>query len=1005
GRLGFLKNVGLEYLTLERTAPTLSGGESQRIRLAGQIGCGLVGVLYILDEPSIGLHPRDNQRLLSTLASLRDLGNTVVVVEHDEETMRAADHIIDFGPGPGVRGGEVVATGSADAIADEPRSVTGAFLSGKRKIDVRPRRRMQDAGCAGQGNSSMSKPAKNGKPAPGVQHPAFLRVVGARHNNLKNIDIEIPLGAFVCVTGASGSGKSSLVNDILGEALCRDLMGGKGQPGDHDRIEGVEQLDKLIVIDQSPIGRTPRSNPGTYIKVFDDIRSLYTQLPESKRRGYKPGRFSFNVSGGRCEACEGNGSNRLEMDFLADVWVTCPVCQGHRFNRETLQVMYREKSIAQVLEMDVQQALEHFENIPPIRHKLGTLHSVGLDYIKIGQPSPTLSGGEAQRIKLARELVKKSTGRTLYLLDEPTTGLHFADIELLLKVLHDFVDAGNTVLVVEHNLDVVKTADWIIDIGPDGGEGGGRIVACGTPEEVARNRDSYTGQALAPLLGIESNGKTAPGSAGGSAKRQASRNGKAHEATHITVRGARQHNLRDLDVKIPRDQMTVFCGPSGSGKTSLAMDTIYAEGQRRYVESLSSYARQFVGQMQKPQVDHIDGLSPAIAIEQRNTGHTPRSTVGTVTEIYDYFRILFARLGQPHCPECDVPIGTQTSDQIVDKLLEEPAGTKLYVMAPVEVQVGEQYETLWESLRGGGYVRVRIDGKTHSLDKAPPIDRRRKHAVDVVVDRIVVRADARSRIAGSIENALALGKGVVHVAHPADDVPEQRWPVRVHSQHLACEKCGRSFDTLSPHSFSFNSALGWCPACEGLGTQVGANPAALVRDPTLTLAKGALLVWPDVSLEMSRAMLAALSAHTGLPIDVPYQDLSPRQKRMVLFGTGDEWISVYSTKNPRQSRGLPDNCEDATAPGSAGGSLRPLFRFQFKGLYPALEEASKLSPRLRAMLEQFVGEIDCSECGGSRLRDDAAAVQFRGRTLDQVGRTPLGELLAQIKKWRLAANE
>ncbi|MEX2317694.1 MAG: excinuclease ABC subunit UvrA [Pirellulales bacterium] len=993
GRLGFLTNVGLEYLTLERTAPTLSGGESQRIRLAGQIGCGLVGVLYILDEPSIGLHPRDNQRLLATLADLRDLGNTVVVVEHDEETMRAADHLIDFGPGPGVRGGEVVATGTAAAVAKQARSVTGAFLSGKRKIEI-PQQRRLTTGANDECRMTNDEKKKKGHSSFDIRHSSFLRITGARHNNLKNIDVDIPLGAFVCVTGVSGSGKSSLVTDIIAEALLRDLMGGKGQPGAHDRIEGVDQLDKLIVIDQSPIGRTPRSNPGTYIKLFDDIRSLYTQLPESKRRGYKPGRFSFNVSGGRCEACDGNGSNRLEMDFLADVWVTCPVCQGHRFNRETLQVMYRGKNIAQVLEMDVQEALSHFENIPQIHHKLSTLHAVGLDYIKIGQPSPTLSGGEAQRIKLARELVKKSTGRTLYLLDEPTTGLHFADIELLLKVLQNFVDAGNTVLVVEHNLDVVKTADWVIDIGPEGGDAGGRVLACGTPEQIAADPDSYTGRALAPVLRSGDNGRAQIKS------KRAKPRAAVAEATHITVRGARQHNLRDVDVKIPRDQMTVFCGPSGSGKTSLAMDTIYAEGQRRYVESLSSYARQFVGQLQKPRVDHIDGLSPAIAIEQRNTGHTPRSTVGTVTEIYDYLRILYARLGQPYCPECDLPIGTQTSDQIVDRLLDEPAGTKLYVMAPVELVAGEQYDALWDSLRGAGYVRVRIDGQTQSLDEAPTIDRRRKHAVEVVIDRIVVRADARSRIAGSIENALALGKGVVHVAHPADDVPEPRWPVTVHSQHLACQQCRRSFDTLGPHNFSFNSALGWCPGCEGLGTQIGANPAALLRDPKLTLAEGALLVWPHVSLPMSQQMLAALSAHSGVPIDVPYSELSPRQRRIVLYGTGEEWLPVATGGSPvvRKSSKSPVHHQAGEPPATT-------FRFQFKGLYPALEEASRLSPRFRGVLESFVGEIDCSECGGSRLRDDSAAVRFRERTLDQICRLPLGELVAQVKKWRPAANE
>ena len=591
GRLGFLSNVGLDYLSLDRTAPTLSGGESQRIRLAGQIGCGLVGVLYILDEPSIGLHPRDNDRLLETLTQLRDLGNTVVVVEHDEDTMRAADHIIDFGPGPGVRGGEVVATGDAAAIARAPRSLTGKYLSGSETIPVPP----------------TTRPIGKER----------IIVRGARHNNLKNVDVEIPLGALVCVTGVSGSGKSSLVGDILVEALRRDLNRGEGEPGAHDAIDGLEHLDKLIAIDQSPIGRTPRSNPATYIKLFDEIRDLYTKVPEAKTRGYKAGRFSFNVSGGRCEACEGNGSNKLEMDFLADVWVTCPVCAGHRFNRETLQIRFKGKTIADVLEMDVQQALEHFENIPKIRHKLQTLHDVGLDYLKLGQPSPTLSGGEAQRIKLARELVKKSTGQTLYLLDEPTTGLHFADIKLLLKVLHDFVDAGNTVLIVEHNLDVIKTADWIVDLGPEGGAAGGQIVAAGTPDDVAQNKQSHTGRALREHIGhteAQTNGK--PKSAA------AARRSNVREARQIEVRGARQHNLKGIDVQIPRDQMTVCGGMSGSGKSSLAMDTVYAEGQRRYVESLSAYARQFVGQMQKPVLDHIDGLSPAIAIEQKHMGHT-----------------------------------------------------------------------------------------------------------------------------------------------------------------------------------------------------------------------------------------------------------------------------------------------------------------------------------------------------------------------------------------------
>jgi excinuclease ABC subunit A len=473
-RLGFLVNVGLYYLTLNRSAPTLSGGEAQRIRLASQIGCGLVGVLYILDEPSIGLHHRDNVKLLKTLTDLRDLGNTVIVVEHDESTMLAADQIVDFGPGAGHMGGRIVAQGTPEEIKTAPGSLTGRYLAGDLSIPIPDRRR------------------------PGKGH--FLDLFGCTHHNLKNIDLRIPLGTFTAVTGVSGSGKSSLVNETLYPALATGLRQNRVHGGPFEKIGGLKQIDKVIDIDQSPIGRTPRSNPATYIKVFDHIRRLFAQLPAAKVRGYTPGRFSFNVRGGRCEACQGDGLIKIEMHFLPDVYVTCDVCHGRRYNKETLSVRYRGYNIADVLEMDVSEALELFRNIPQIARMLETLTSVGLDYIKLGQPATTLSGGEAQRVKLARELTKRSTGKTVYILDEPTTGLHFADIAKLLSVLQTFVDSGNTVIVIEHNLDVVKNADYVIDLGPEGGDDGGRIVACGTPEKVARNEDSYTGKALRMVL-------------------------------------------------------------------------------------------------------------------------------------------------------------------------------------------------------------------------------------------------------------------------------------------------------------------------------------------------------------------------------------------------------------------------------------------------------------------------------------------------------------------------
>lgn len=472
-RVGFLMDVGLEYLTLARATGTLSGGEAQRIRLATQIGSGLVGVAYILDEPSIGLHQRDNDKLLKTLMNLRDLGNTLIVVEHDEDTMRAADYVVDIGPGAGEHGGEVVAVGTAEEIMQNEHSITGAYLSGKLSIPV---------------------PSERKKPT------GYLKVVGARENNLKNIDVKIPLGVMTCVTGVSGSGKSSLVNEILYKALAKKLNRARTIPGNHKRIEGVEQLDKIIAIDQSPIGRTPRSNPATYTGVFDQIRDLFASTADAKAKGYKKGRFSFNVKGGRCEACSGDGILKIEMHFLPDVYVPCEVCGGKRYNRETLEVKYKGKSIYDVLNMTVEEALKFFEHIPSIKRKIETLYDVGLSYIRLGQPSTELSGGEAQRIKLATELSKRSTGRTIYILDEPTTGLHFADVHKLIEILQRLSEGGNTVIVIEHNLDVIKTADYIIDIGPEGGDKGGTIVAEGTPEEVAKNPNSYTGQYVAKYL-------------------------------------------------------------------------------------------------------------------------------------------------------------------------------------------------------------------------------------------------------------------------------------------------------------------------------------------------------------------------------------------------------------------------------------------------------------------------------------------------------------------------
>ncbi len=862
--------------------------------------------------------------------------------------------------------------------------------------------------------------AVTASPSAGKVCCPWLTIRGARHNNLKNLDVSVPLGRFVCVTGVSGSGKSSLVNDILYEQLAADLNGLTGvHPGRHRSIEGKEHLDKVIGIDQSPIGRTPRSNPATYVKVFDEIRDLFARLPDSRVRGYQPARFSFNVAtgergGGRCEACEGNGANRVEMEFLADVWVTCPVCGGRRFNQETLQIQFKGKSIHDVLEMDVQEALRHFESIPKVRAMLATLQEVGLDYLKLGQSSTTLSGGEAQRIKLARELVRRSTGRTLYILDEPTTGLHFDDVRRLLTVLHGFVDAGNTVVVIEHNLDVIKTADWVIDLGPEGGDDGGEVVVAGTPEDVQKCRRSHTGQALREaqmrrfVASAEKQARASKLTTAGKSNTPAATGLASHgcsaprlSGAEIVVVGARENNLRNLTVRVPRSRMTVCSGVSGSGKTSFALDTVYTEGQRRYMESLSAYARQFLGQLQKPKVDHIHGLSPAVAIEQQAASKSPRSTVGTVTEIYDYMRVLWARVGRPYCPQCGVPVERQTSDEILEQIMSLPAGTRLLLCAPIESSPGDTWAAVFERCRAQGYTRARVDGHVVELAASPEIDSRQRHRVELVVDRIEVRAASRSRIGDSVEHCLAMGRGVmwaVPAGHSgrADEFRETspdrsvRDSARRFSQHRSCPECGAGFTELTPHHFSFNSRLGWCPACEGLGVQRGTTVDTIIARPQQSIVGGAIVGWEDVSRRpLFRRILLALARAIGIDPEAPCASLTPAQRHDLLFGLGERWIDTVAEKVENEAVGQPS------------------LRFQWKGFFPAIDEATRASWEYRYRLQDLAADTVCQACRGGRLRPEAAAVRLedsnggKGTSIVEACRMPLAAAAAFFESLRL----
>src|SRR5687767_10415042 len=775
-RLKFLLDVGLGYLTLDRQSRTLSGGEVQRINLTTALGTSLVNTLFVLDEPSIGLHPRDMGRVIGVMKRLRDAGNTLVVVEHDPQIMFAADRILDMGPGPGERGGEIVFFGSPEALRAE-KSLTAEYLSGRKRAAERQ--------------------------APSAPRD-FLEVLGASEHNLKSVDVRIPLERLVCVTGVSGSGKSTLIQDVLYPALRKAKGRPTEAPGAHRALRGADKVSDAVLVDQSPIGKTTRSNPASYVGAFDEIRNLFARTAAASERGYTPGTFSFNSGKGRCPACGGNGFEHVEMQFLSDVYLRCPDCDGKRFRTEILEVTLRDKSIADVLAMTVGEAAEFFRESKEVVARLRPLADVGLEYLRLGQPVPTLSGGEAQRLKLAGYLAetKMGTDPILFLFDEPTTGLHFDDVAKLLRAFRQLLGAGHSLVVIEHNLDVIRASDWILDLGPEGGDAGGELVFAGFPNDIIAFEKSHTGKALREY-----------GEKMGSAPAfEAREKAGAYLGNAIRIHKAREHNLKNIDVEIPRGRFTVLTGVSGSGKSTLAFDILFNEGQRRYLESLNAYARQFVQAASRPDVDAIFGIPPTVAIEQRTSRGGRKSTVGTLTEVHHFLRLLFVKLGTQYCPDCDVPIEPQSEEVIAARLMKHYRGQKISLLAPLIVNRKGVYTDLAKWALSKGYWHLRVDGKLLSTRPFPRIDRFKEHTIELPVGDLVISAKAETQLRQLLSKALEIGKGVVHVLGGKE--------VEVYSTKRACRSCGRSFPALDPRLFSYNSKHGWCAACYGTGLNI-----------------------------------------------------------------------------------------------------------------------------------------------------------------------------------------
>lgn len=968
-RLNFLCSVGLEYLTLDRQSRTLSGGEVQRVHLTKALGSALVNVLYVLDEPSVGLHPRDQQRLMGQLHKLVELGNTVVVVEHDPDMIRFADHVIDMGPGGGAQGGQAVFQGTPEGLSQCTESLTGAYLSGR---------------------LSVSSPARRRTP----RWDRVLRLKGARENNLKHLTLDFPLGVLMGICGVSGSGKSTLMEKTLYGQYLRLKGRPTDTPGASDGLEGLEHIGEMLLVDQQPIGRTPRANLLTYTKAMDPVRKIFAADPAAIARGLSPAHFSFNVPGGRCELCKGEGYERVEMQFLADVYVRCSQCEGRRFKDEILEIRVKGLSISDVLDCTALEVMERFSEHDGLVKALEPIAAFGLDHLRLGQPLSTLSGGEAQRLKLIHHLRPASTGsrrnglnggRTVFLLDEPTTGLHPHDLQKLLNVLQQLVDQGNTVLVVEHNVDLLAACDWLLELGPTGGAGGGQVVCQGPPETVANLAKSPTGPFLKRKLrdlplktshvsedagepdspaGRERGGlePDSPLSEPPSLFVESPEDQDAAAHDSILVRGAREHNLKIDEIALPREQMIVLTGLSGSGKSTLAFDVLFAEGQRRYLECLSTYVRQYFRILEKPDVDQVLGLPPTVAIEQRTSQLNRRSTVGTITEIYHFLRLLFAKLGRQHCPDCRRELSALSLDRILEIVVQElKQGGETEVFAPIIQGRKGIYRELFQKLSRMGFERVLVDGKDLPLRPVPTLARHREHDIAVLVlgtgsGRVGIR-DLHARL----ERALSLGGGSILLRQGGEE--------RILSKHLFCVHCHKGFAPLDPRLFSFNSRHGACPSCQGIGSSTELNLERLLGPSHLSLEEGLLSflranVWRNGFQSAGKRLEKNWAERLHIDFRSPFQGLQPDQQSRLLHG----------------SKG------------------------QASGLVPLLHQAAQDS-RIGQALQPYFQDVPCPNCGGERLNAQARSVFFKDWTLGSMVRCSVKDLSRIWKELNLEPNE